>query len=339
MIPIGFRGKIKCMENNLFPHPKIKHAMYHYILLLLALVAGIPSPTAQSPQPMNEIAAAISQAFEGTNLRGRRFDYSISITDGKLTIFPNYRDSIGTIIKKVLRAYTDHLVPSEKYRSTVYFDEHTAKAYATFFQPPNYKGLFPNFDNLLPEPSDGFKQWKQTIYRDLYQHRKALDTVLLSDWYKEVSWVIGPTGTATPVTNTPFHCYLNSTKLITWSPGVYVARPATIMVHIQLDRAAALSGTAPSEAGNDIRFTYVVPVQYKGKWVQWEKDGYKVSGRTIVSFIFNPVTLRMESPLIHSGTIDEANALIAWLSKQPWKPTDVYWKATPYATRSYFALD
>lgn len=313
----------------------------YYVLLLLCF--AIKLAAGQTISSFNRIAKALNEAFEGTELRGQRVSYTISITsEGKIIVAPTSKDSIGIgTLKDLLSRHVDSLMPGRKYYASIYFDEYTAKAYAVFYQPTVQVG-FPNYDNYFPQPRGGFKELIQTIRDDLYRHREQLDSVQWEDWYNGITWLIDSSGAVKSAYGGYLDRMLDSAKLIGWIPGIYYGYPMRAIVRIRIDKEFVLAKQEPNTwryLRDWVRTSYVLPDQYQGKWVRLEKDTPKPSGQTVVSFIFNPVTLQMENPVIHQGPVAEAKEFVTWLEKRQWDTKLFYWKEWPYAIRSYFCLD
>lgn len=315
--------------------------MNYFILLLLCFSVNLA--VAQSLSSFNRIATTVSEAFGENRLPRQRVRYTISVAGGQVTVVPGFNDSVGRDrLKAVLTPYVDSLVPNQEYHTTIYFDEYSAKAYATFYQPPVVVG-FPNYDNYLPQPRDGFKRLLETIRSDLHRHRAKWDAIQHEAWSKEIVWRIDSTGAVKSTSGGGLDRLLDCTKSMRWTTGLYYGYPMkNAVVRIQMDTAFMLAKAEPNKWYHPrdwVSVSRMLPDYYQGKWVRFEKDTPMPSGQTVVSFIFNPVTLKMENPVIHRGKASEAWEFVAWLEKREWNARLFYWRDYPYATRSYFCLD
>ena len=315
--------------------------MKYFILLLLYFSVNLT--VAQSISSFNRIAATVSEAFGENRLLRQRYRYTVSVAEGQVTVVPGFNDTAGRDkLKAVLTSYVDSLVPNLKYQTNIYIDEYSAKAYATFYQLPEGV-VFPNLDNYLPEPRDGFKRLLETICIDLRRHRAKWDTIQHEEWSKEIVWLIDSTGAVKSTSGGGLDRLLDSTKSIRWTTGIYYGYPVkNAVVRIQVDTAFMLAEAEPNKWYHFrewVSVSRMLPDYYQGKWVRFEKDTSMPNGQTVVSFIFNPVTLKMENPVIHRGKASEAWEFIAWLEKREWNARLFYFGDYPYATRSYFCLD
>lgn len=81
---------------------------------------------------------------------------------------------------------------------------------------------------------------------------------------------------------------------------------------------------------------YALSEKYQNNWVKFEKDWKTRTNEISVSFVFNPLTLQLENPIILNGNIKKAKEFIAWLESLDLSTDKFYWKDHPYATRTYF---
>jgi hypothetical protein len=319
-----------------------------FAFLMLCTIASF----GQSQALYNKIAQELNHELEGGQLRGQSITILFSknkehrISYSHVSSYPrSANESIDKEIARVLSQYVDSLVQGEEYGARIYYDMYSTKAYTVITNMTPYNHLFINLDNPFSSPKNGMSHFMNTIYTDLSKHKTILDTLSRTDWNKPIELLIDSTGLRSLVGSSKLVNYLDSTLRISWNPSIYNGAQIATIVDIRLDRIRfmrnneVLSREDRIREINNVTFAYALSKKYQNNLVKFESYQKKLTGEICVSLVFNPLTSKLENPVILNGNTDEAKKFITWLKGLYWHPNKFYRPAFPYATRSYFYIN
>lgn len=293
----------------------------------------------QSRHLMNQISLDLNRELEGGKLRNSRYQFYFEKTEGN-TIHYSRENFPYPDLTKILIRYTDSIVTGQRYRVAIYHDLYSSKVY-TYTDTAIKLDGFPNFDNYLSYPKDRF-QFMENIYSELRKHQKEIDTLKWSDWKQPIYLFVDQRASHEVIKTNKLVKYLDSSLRIPWSRPIYHANAINVIAEIRLDKSfldVDSGSLLVRRLHKPIQVSYVLPKQYGNKWVRFGQRQPAFAGGIMVSFIFNPLTLKVENAVILEGDSEEATRLIDWIKELNLPENIFYWPNVPYATRTYFFID
>lgn len=304
----------------------------------------------QSDSLLASIAQQVNAQLSGSNNRGQRDVIWLSKEDDsvRMTSHGHTYTSLE-ILKPIFNKSIDSLLEDERYWLWIYYDEYSDRVFTAFSKlAKEPEGSFPNYSNAPPEPNFGMGTLLDIIHKDMRRHRPLIDSLWRHhNLLKPIEFVIDTTATVTLTGENPLLDKLDSVRRLKWEPAIYHAHPMNTLVGVRPSRSVIWSeNELPWSAyrhETEIYYTNILPRKYKDSWVCFEKmemGTQKPSrGRLLVSFVFNPITQQLESPIVHRGSAEEIHSFIEWLKQQHWPTRMFYWKQYPEATRSFFYVE
>src|SRR5690606_33432422 len=128
---------------------------------------------------------------------------------------------------------------------------------------------------------------------------------------------------------------------VSWSRPMYHANAINVIAEIRLDKSL-LNVDIDSRSiilrqlHKTIQVSYVLPKKYGNKWVRFGQREPSFAGEIMVSFIFNPISLKVENAVILKGDSEKATQLINWIRELNLSENMFYWPGMPHAARTYF---
>ena len=297
------------------------------------------STMGQSRHLMNQISLDLIHELQGGELRNRRYHFYFEKTESN-TIHYSRKDLPYPDLTKILNRYADSIATGQKYLVKIFHDLYSSKVYAYTDTVIKFQG-FPNFDNYLSSPRYA-SRFVERIYSELRRHQNEIDTLTRSDWQQPIYVFIDSRASHKVIKPNKLVKYLDSSLRIPWSRPMYHANPINAIAEIRLDRTFLKvdSGSLLTRRlHKPIQVSYVLPKQYGNEWVKFAQKQPDFSGGILVSFIFNPLTLKLENAVILEGDTEESTRLIAWIKELDLPENMFYWPGMPYATRTYFFID
>lgn len=310
------------------------------LLLLCSLISF-----GQSRALLNEISVDLNNELEGSELRGNSYwlyfkknqDNEIESTNEFR--FPKYLYS--TIIN-VLDKHVDSLVVDQSYQLSVYHDLYSSKIYTYVDTVFRHEG-FPNFNNYLSRPKIGLGQFQDKLHDELRSYQQEVDTLSLSDWRQPIFILVEPfVENHQVITKNKLAKYLDRSLSVPWTKPIYHANPINAIAEISLRKGfRSIDKLNPVYRYHDFVHTYfALRQQYRDSWVGFVDREIDLpdSPELMVSIIFNPVTLKVENPVIHNGDPEKAMGLIGWIEKLNLTESLFYWRTMAEAKRTYYFI-
>jgi len=297
------------------------------------------SSMGQSRHLMNQISLDLNRELEGGELRNSRYLFYFEKTEAN-TIHYSRENFPYPDLTEILTRYADSIVTGRRYEVSIYYDLYSSKVYASMDTTIKFDG-FPNFDNYLSYPKGGFR-FIENIYSELRRHQNEVDTLTWSDWNQPIYLFIDQRASHKVIKTNKLVKYLDSSLRIPWSQPMYHANAINVIAEIRLDKSfldVDSGSLLVRRFHKPIQVSYVLPKQYGNKWVRFGQRQPAFSAGIMVSFVFNPLTLKVENGVILEGDSEEATRLIDWIKELNLPENMFYWPAVPYATRIYFFID
>lgn len=295
----------------------------------------------QSRTLLNEISIDVGKELEGSELRGNRYWFYFKknqeneIKRTREFRFPEYLNS--TIIN-VLEKYVDSLVVDELYQLSVYHDIYSSKVYAYADTVFSHDGMLVNSNNYLSRPKIGLTD---KLHDELRSHQQEVDTLSLFDWGKPIFILVEPFAEKHQViTENKLVKYLDSSLNVPWKKPIYHGHPINSIAEIRLQKGfLSIDKLNPVYQFHDfIHLYFALRQPYKNTWVGFVDRETDLPGNPelMVSIIFNPLTLKVENPVIHNGDPEKALQLIDWIESLNLSERMFYWRDMAEAKRTYY---
>ncbi|MFB5946730.1 hypothetical protein [Albibacterium profundi] len=310
------------------------------ILLLLCSLMSF----GQSRELLNEISIDVGKELEGSELRGSRYWFYFKKNQEneiKRTNEFRFPEHLNPTIISLLEKYADSLVMDEVYRLSVYHDVYSSKVYAYADTVFSHDGVFVNSNNYLSRPKIGLGQFQDKLHDELRSHQQEVDTFSLSDWRKPIFILVEPFDEKHQViTENKLVKYLDSSLNVPWKKPIYHANPINAIAEIRLRKGfLSIDKLNPVYRYHDfVRFYFALRQQYKNTWVGFVDREIDLpdNPELMVSVIFNPLTLKVENPVIHNSDPEKAMLLIDWIEKLNLSERMFYWRYMAEAKRTYY---
>lgn len=293
----------------------------------------------QSQQLMNQISLDINRELEGVILRDTRYHFHF---------WKNEEDTIdyygfgppSLALKNIINRYADSIPLGERLIVSVYHDAYSPKVYAyTELIIPS--GVFGNYSDLPSYPEGGMLSLLETIYSELRTRRNEIDTLSKTYFGDPIHIFIDSLASHRIIKGNKLINYLDSSFRIPWNRAIHNGAVIDVIAEIRLDRFFLKEDNreALRRYHKDVQISYVLPKQFGNKWVRFDEREPEYSGDIMVSFVFNPLTSKVENPVIIKGDLDAAIPLIDWIKELSLPTKFFHWPGIPYASRIYFFID
>jgi len=296
---------------------------------------------AQSANKYPMLVQELNEAFKNDVLRGIKFDKNFSIDSfSNISFHGNGNSQFDSRLRTVLESTKDSIT-SGAYYVSIYWDLYSDMVYSIVVKQIREEGSFPNYDLINASPWYGYRNYIKTFKSDIISKSGSLDSLNLkkwynNNWYKSVEVFIDKRGEVTYLSN-QFVNILDSTKRIKWYPALYYARPRNSIRSFRCSyEDVATIDDKEFEWLNDV---FVLDNKFQFELVRFEEYPSKIPyGKTVISFVLNPLTDKFENPFLHRGDIELGKELISWIEQYDFSDLRFYWENYPSANRVYFYI-
>lgn len=310
-------------------------------LIVLAFVFYSWFSFCQSTNKYPILAQELNEAFKDDLLRGIRWSKSFSIDSFRnLSFQGNEHIQFDARLRTVLDSTKEDL-PVGSYFVSVYWDLYSDKIYSVAAKYV-WEGSFPNYDFYQASPRYGYRNYIKTFKSDIISELGSVDSIKSlnwynNQWYKEIEILVDEQGVATYLSSNPVVNILDSTKRINWTPAVYYGKSRNSIKSFRLSYEDVVDSNK-SDLDWEFR-VFVLDRKFKDDLVRFEEESRKIPyGKTVVSFVLNPLTDSFENPFIHKGDTDFGRELIHWIQNYDSSNLAFYWNNYPEAKRVYFYI-
>lgn len=316
-----------------------------YICLILFIVTGY-SALGQALVQYDQLAKELNAKLKEEFLRG--YIYRTGFTkDTLISLSPPINKSMASLgfnqkIHSVLKSSKQEITYGF-YGLNVYWDLYSDSAYTTINKPRvRLENTFGEYLNIRPSANGGNPKLFNAIAGDILRNGNSGNALqkshLRPGWVERVELLIDKKGNANFISSFGITDLLDSTKMISWSPTIYYGKLRNFIVSFKLSNSI-FNKTKWSDLEWDYEEVSFLDDKFQGQIVRFEENNSKLpEGKVLLSFVFNPMTNKLENPFIHRGDLQQGKDLIQWMEKYDYSEIPFYWDDFPEAKRIYFYI-